>query len=127
MNNNNILSIAANLAVSTPRQAVDRLRAVQLASEILQESGELVWREQVEAATALLWEMIGNDLRFTLPGEIADRMPNATAARQAMKAARAGVEVVIASWKRTGIQIADAKAKGGSGAEVVKRRTVKPK
>ncbi len=123
----NIVTIAANLAVSTPRQAVDRLRAVQLASEILQESGELVWREQVEAATALLWEMVGNDLRYTLPGEVADRMTTATESRRAMAAARAGVETIISGWKRTGMQIADAKAKGESGAAVVKRATVKPK
>jgi len=108
-NNNEILSVVANLAASTPRQAVDRLRAVQLASAILQESGELVWRSQVETATAMLWETVGNDLRYTLPGEVADRMPNATAARQSLKAARAAVEVVIASWKKTGVLIQDAK------------------
>jgi len=108
-NNNEILSVVASLKASTPRQACDRLRAIQMTSEILQQAGELVWREQVESATALLWEMIGNDLRYTLPGEIADRMPSATAARQAAKAAKEAVEVIISSWKKAGVQIQENK------------------
>ncbi len=108
-NKENILSVVASLKACSCRQALDKLRGIELSAKILKESGELVWREQVENATALLFEMIGNDLRYTLPGEIADRMTTATESRRAMAAARAAVEVVISSWKKTGVEIQENK------------------
>jgi hypothetical protein len=86
----------------TARAELDIWRARRLMREELIASGELVWRDQVESATVMLWETVGNDLRYTLPGEIADRMPNAAAARSARKAARDAVEQMIESWKKAG-------------------------
>ncbi len=87
------------------RSELDMWRARRIQREEMIAAGELVWRHQVESATAMLWEMVGNDLRYTLPGEIADRMPNVKAARDARKAAREAVEAVIASWKKAGAAI----------------------
>ncbi len=87
------------------RAAVDVWRARRLMREEMIASGELVWRHQVEEATAMLWEMVGNDLRYTLPGEVADRMPNAASARAARVATRDAVERIIESWKKAGATI----------------------
>ncbi len=98
----NLMDAVQQIAHSTPRQAVDRLKAIQLTQEILVDSGQLVWRHQVEKATAQLWEIVGNDLRYTLPGEVADRMGNAADAAAVRIACREAVEVMIASWKKSG-------------------------
>jgi hypothetical protein len=123
---NPLMTVCEKLTVSTARQACDRLRAIKLASEILQESGELVWRAQVEKATQMLWEMVGNDLRYTLPGEVADRMPDAGTANAARRATAAAVEVIIQSWKKAGVEMQDAQRKGTSAAAVIRKRTRKP-
>jgi len=98
----NLMDAVQQIAHSTPRQAVDRLRAIQLTQEILVDSGQLVWRHQVEHATARLWEIVGNDLRYTLPGEVADRMTNKADAAAVRIATREAVEIMIESWKKAG-------------------------
>jgi hypothetical protein len=100
------------------RAELDIWRARRLMREELIASGELVWRDQVKEATAMLWEMVGNDLRFTLPGEIADRMPNAKAANAARRATREAVEQMIDSWKKAGAEVE---------SERVSEKVAKPK
>jgi len=100
------------------RAAVDVWRARRLMREEMIAAEQLVWRHQVEEATAMLWEMVGNDLRYTLPGEVADRMPNAAAAHAARKAVRDAVEVIIGSWKKAGATIeTDDQRIAAAGAE----------
>ncbi len=98
----NLMDAVQQIAASTPRQAVDRLKAIQLTQEILVDSGQLVWRHQVENATARLWEIVGNDLRYTLPGEVADRMTNKADAAAVRVATREAVEIMIKAWKQAG-------------------------
>ena len=114
------------------RSELDIWRARRIQREEYIAMGELVWRDQVESATAMLWEMVGNDLRHTLPGEIADRMPNAGTANAARVAAREAVETIIASWKKAGAGINE--ECGPTGADTQpenvtrkNRRAVKPR
>jgi hypothetical protein len=114
------------------RSELDMWRARRIQREEYIAMGELVWRHQVESATAMLWEMVGNDLRYTLPGEVADRMGTPAASRAARTATREAVEVMIASWKKAGADVneisrptsADPKPKNVKGA---KRRAFKPR
>jgi len=101
------------------RTECDRLRALQIGYKLLEASGRLVWRHQVEATTAMVWEMVANDLRFTLPGEVADRMPNAAIAAQVRKAVREAVETCIESWRKAGCVINESE---GTAAKAGKRR-----
>jgi hypothetical protein len=114
------------------RSELDIWRARRIQREEYIAMGELVWRDQVETATAMLWEMVGNDLRHTLPGEIADRMPNAGAANAARVAAREAVETIIASWKKAGAGINEISGPTGTDTKPEnvtrqKRRAVKPR
>ncbi len=97
-----LMTAVQQIAASTPRQAVDRLKAIILTQQILTDSGQLVWRHQVENATARLWEIVGNDLRYTLPGEVADRMESKADAAAVRVATREAVEIMIESWKKAG-------------------------
>jgi hypothetical protein len=89
----------------TPRKMLDKMHALQVASQLLQDAGQLVWRHQVEATTAAVWEMVANDLRHTLPSEVADRMPNAAIAAKVRRAVKDSVELCIESWRKAGCDI----------------------
>jgi hypothetical protein len=86
----------------TPRQEVDYWRAMQIKARVMQEAGALVYREDVADQVSRQWEMVGNDLRYTLPTEVADRLTGQVANAVIRKAVRAAVEVIIESWKRGG-------------------------
>jgi hypothetical protein len=93
------------MEADTPRKMLDKMHALQVASQLLQDAGQLVWRHQVEATTAAVWEMVANDLRHTLPSEAADRMPNASLAAKVRKAVKESVELCIESWRKAGCKI----------------------
>lgn len=86
----------------TPRQEVDYWRAMQIKARVMREAGELVYRADVAEAVSRQWNAIANDLRYTLPGEVADRLTGKVASAVIRKAVREAAESIIENWKRTG-------------------------
>ena len=86
----------------TPRQEVDYWRAMQIRSKIMREAGELVYRSDVAEAVSRQWEVVGNDLRYSLPGEVADRLTGRVPAAAIRKAVREAVEAMVDAWKKGG-------------------------
>jgi hypothetical protein len=86
----------------TPRQEVDYWRAMQIKARVMREAGELVYRSDVAEAVSRQWNAIANDLRYTLPGEVADRLTGKIASAVIRKAVREAAESIIENWKRTG-------------------------
>jgi hypothetical protein len=86
----------------TPRQEVDYWRAMQIKARVMREAGEMVYRSDVAESVSRQWNAIANDLRYTLPGEVADRLTGKVASAVIRKAVREAAESLIENWKRTG-------------------------
>lgn len=86
----------------TPRQEVDYWRAMQIKAKVMREAGELVYRSDVAEAVSRQWNAIANDLRYSLPGEVADRLTGKVASAVIRKAVREAAESMIENWKKAG-------------------------
>ena len=99
--NNGRKATPKNETGRTPSQERDHWQAMKLKRDILISAGELVYRSDVAAATSKSWNAAANDLRYSLPGEVADRLTGQAPAAAVRAAVRAAVEAMIENWKKT--------------------------
>lgn len=79
---------------------LQRLKADKQERENLIAAGKLVWVEDVERTTAETWQMVGNDLRHTLPVMVADRLTGRGIDPAILReAVRKSVDELVSGWK----------------------------
>lgn len=78
---------------------LQRLKADKQERDNLLAAKRLLWREDVERTTAELWQMVGNDLRYTLPIAVSDRLTGAGDPAIIRTTVRTCVDELIRGWK----------------------------
>lgn len=85
----------------TEWQRLQRLKADAQERENQVAAGKLVWAEDVERTTAEVWQMVGSDLRHTLPTSVADSLTGRGVDPAEIRAiVRRRVDDLIAGWKQ---------------------------